>query len=240
MENNSPVLLGKLTRREFRERMESGELRAVLLPVAATEQHLEHLAMEHDWRSTRWIVEQAAQRMAPSVLVAPAFAVGISEHHMSHPGTLTLRPGTFLGVLNDIIRSLIRAGFENILVVNGHGGNIAPLEGVWDQFLREFPVNLQWISYWDLLTEQDAGEVLSGGAEALPGHAQEFETAVALAAFPDNVDRDAMRDQPDRSPLEASAEKGSVLLERIVERLCGKVRAMIDGESVARRPPFFP
>ena len=44
------TVLGKLTRREFRERMASGELVGCLIPVAAIEQHLEHLAMEHDWR----------------------------------------------------------------------------------------------------------------------------------------------------------------------------------------------
>ena len=31
------VRLGKLTRREFRERMESGELEACIIPVAAVE-----------------------------------------------------------------------------------------------------------------------------------------------------------------------------------------------------------
>ena len=38
------ILLGKLTRREFRERMASGELAGCLIPVAAIEQHLEHMA----------------------------------------------------------------------------------------------------------------------------------------------------------------------------------------------------
>ena len=45
---NNQVLLTKHTRREFRERMQSGELKACIIPVAATEQHLEHLSMEHD------------------------------------------------------------------------------------------------------------------------------------------------------------------------------------------------
>ena len=53
-----PILLGKLTRREFRERMGCGELQACILPTAAIEQHLEHLAMEHDWRSVNVVAEQ--------------------------------------------------------------------------------------------------------------------------------------------------------------------------------------
>jgi len=48
MQPSDQVLLGKLTRREFRQRMGSGALQACIIPVAAVEQHLEHLAMEHD------------------------------------------------------------------------------------------------------------------------------------------------------------------------------------------------
>ncbi len=238
--SDRPVVLGQLTRREFRERMEGGQLNGVIIPIAATEQHLEHLAMEHDWRSTVWIARRVAERMSPRVLVAEACAVGISEHHMSHIGTLTLRPGTFLSLLNDVIRSLMHAGFRNVLVLNGHGGNMAPLSGVWDQYLREFQINLQWMSYWDVLTPEDGREVLGGGAEALPGHAQEFETSVALAAFAENVRSDALADQEDDTPRQATRAKGEVLLERVVTRVTERLQAMIQGESVARIPPFFP
>ncbi len=54
------VWVGKLTRREFRERRLQGELSVCLIPVAATEQHLEHLAMEHDYRSCLYVAEQIA------------------------------------------------------------------------------------------------------------------------------------------------------------------------------------
>jgi hypothetical protein len=39
------IRLGKHTRREFRQRMQSGELKACILPVAAVEHHVQHLAM---------------------------------------------------------------------------------------------------------------------------------------------------------------------------------------------------
>ena len=104
------VLLRKLTRREFRERMQGGELKACILPVAAIEQHLEHLAMEHDWRSVCQVADSVAGRLRPHVLVAEGVMAGISEHHMRHPGTLSLQPGTFLAVLSDLIDSVVRAG----------------------------------------------------------------------------------------------------------------------------------
>src|SRR5205809_6681384 len=153
------VLQSKHTRREFRERMQSGEVKACIIPVAAIEQHLEHLAMEHDWRSVCHVAVAVAERLRPRVLVVEGLMPGISEHHMRHPGTLSLKPGTFLAVLSDLIDSVVRAGFKNVLVLNGHGGNVAACRATWDQFLRLYQVNLQFLSYWEVLTEADAKEL---------------------------------------------------------------------------------
>ncbi len=234
----APVLLSKLTRREFRERMQSGELAACIIPVAATEQHLEHLAMEHDWRSVMHIATHAAQRLQPRVIVAPSMSIGISEHHMRHIGTLTAMPGSWLGVLFDTIRSMHHAGFSNILVLNGHGGNVAPCRGIWPQYVQRLEINLQFHSYWDLLPKEIAESHLK--TKRFPGHAQEFETAFALAAFPENVRHDAMQDQPDKEPLEATAEAGAALIEEIITRVSDHVAGMIKGDNIAEIPPFHP
>ena len=241
--NQSEILLGKLTRREFRERMQSGELKACIIPVAATEQHLEHLAMEHDWRSVCQVALAVSERLRPAVLVAQGLLAGVSEHHMRHPGTLSLKPGTFLAVLSDLIDSVVRAGFKNVLVLNGHGGNVAACRATWDQFLRLYQVNLQFLSYWEVLTEADAKELLKSGhrlPDDLPGHAQEFETAIALAAFPDNVRTNIWTEQADPTPALATAQHGEAFLERIAERVTNCLREMIEGKRVAGIPPFFP
>jgi creatinine amidohydrolase len=241
--SESEVRLRKLTRREFRERRRSGELAACIVPVAAVEQHLEHLAMEHDWRSVCHVAVAVAERLRPRVLVAEGLMAGISEHHMRHPGTLSLRPGTFVAVLTDLVGSVVRAGFDNVLVLNGHGGNVAPVRGVWDQLLREFQVNLQFLPYWDVLDERDGRELLVSGhrvPDDLPGHAQEFETSFALAAFPENVRTEVWGDQPDPKPATASADRGAELISRTVERVARFVEEMIDGTRRAEVPPFHP
>ena len=232
------VLLPKHSRRQFRDRMQSGELKACIIPVAATEQHLEHLAMEHDWRSVCHVATEVAMKLDPQVIVAPSMSIGISEHHMRHIGTLTAMPGSWLSLLFDTIRSMHHAGFTNILVLNGHGGNIAPARGMWGQFLQRFEINLQFESYWDFLPREVAEAQLK--TKRWPGHAQEFETAFALAAFPENVRHEAMADQDDKEPLEATAEAGQVMIDAIVAALTVHVQNMIDGTSVAEIPPFHP
>ena len=243
MTSQHQVRLCKHTRREFRERMKSGELQACIIPIAAIEQHLEHMEMEHDWRSVCHVAEAVAERLAPHVLVAEGLMAGISEHHMNHPGTLTLSPGSFLAALSDMIDSMVRAGFKNILVLNGHGGNMAPCRGIWDQFERRFQVNLHFLPYWDVLTQDDGKELLEGGHEIpwdLPGHAQEFETSFALAVFPENVRTDMWKDQPDAKPSLATAEKGRQFIDRTVSRVVQYVQDMVDGKNVNEIPAFMP
>jgi creatinine amidohydrolase len=164
--------------------------------------------------------------------------IGISEHHMRHIGTLSALPGSWLGILFDTIRSMNHAGFKNILVLNGHGGNIAPCEGIWGQFQQRLEINLQFRSYWEFLPTEVAEANLT--TKRWPGHAQEFETAFALAAFPENVRHDAMQDQPDKEPLAARAEAGAVMVEAIVQEVSKHVAGMIDGTIVAEIPPFHP
>ena len=238
------IFLGKLPRKEFRERMQSGELGVCLIPVAAIEQHLEHLAMEHDWRSVKHITRTVAERLAPRVLIAEGLMCGISEHHMRHPGTITLSPSTFLAALGDIINSMARAGFRNIVVINGHGGNIAPIRGTWDQFLRQFEgLNLHFLSYWDTLDQSDADRLLQGGKQIpndLPGHAQEFETSIALAKFPENVRLESVKDQIDSNPTLASADQGNAWFDCITKRLTSFIEEVLSGERKSETPPFHP
>jgi len=238
MSDRPEVSIGKLTRREFRERMASGALKACIIPVAAVEQHLEHLAMEHDWRSAQLVSRLVAERLQPSVLVAEGMMAGISEHHMRHFGTLTLKPGSFLAVLFDLIESMVRAGFKNILVLNGHGGNIAPCQGIWGQFQQLADVNLQFLPYWDVLDLDRARKALRTGV--IPGHAQEFETAFALANFPENVRTDMWTDQEDQAPAMATAAAGAELTEMVVAGVAQYLSEMIDGRRMAEIPPYFP
>ena len=236
MPERREIRVERMTRREFRDALNSEKIKAAIIPTGSIEQHLEHLAIEHDWRSVMHIADNVATRLRPQVLVAPSMRIGISEHHMRHIGTLTALPGSWLGVLFDTITSMHRAGFTNILVLNGHGGNISPCNGIWSQFLQRLEINLFFHSYWDFLSENVAHAHLKTGK--YPGHAQEFETAFALAVFPENVRHDAMREQEDQAPLEATAEAGIAMIDSIVANITEFVSGMIGGTQVAEIPPF--
>ncbi|HIG55554.1 MAG TPA: hypothetical protein EYQ18_16570 [Candidatus Handelsmanbacteria bacterium] len=64
------VRLWKLTRRHVRERLEQGLIKGAILPTGSTEQHNEHLAMEHDTASAAHVAYQAALQLYPQTVVA--------------------------------------------------------------------------------------------------------------------------------------------------------------------------
>jgi len=93
----------------------------VIIPVGAIEQHGKHLPLCTDICGVIEECKLIAQKA--DVLVAPVLWVGISEHHMGFPGTMTVSPKTFEAVVYESAVSLIRHGFKKIMIYNGHGGN---------------------------------------------------------------------------------------------------------------------
>lgn len=227
--------LEKLTRREFREAREAGHFGAAILATGSIEQHLDHLAMEQDIASSTYVAESVAARLYPNVAVAVPMAIGISEHHMKHPGTLTAKPGSWLAVLFDAVESLVRVGVNNVLILNGHGGNVAPVESSirqWSLFFKNSAdatggprVDLRFHSYWDVVPKDIAQDVLHTGH--YPGHAGEFETSVTMELYPENVRPGLLHEQEEPGLAEATAEKGRVLIDTAIDGVTGVVQEML-------------
>ena len=228
------VFVGDLTRTEFRERMESGTIEAAIVPTGATEQHNEHLEMIHDAFHVTHVAEQAARRLHPRVVVASPVSIGVSEQWMAHIGTLTVRPEIFCEYVYDVCDSLRRAGVRNILILNGHGGNVKPIMRRIDEYRERLGVNLRFQSYWDVY---DPALVFSTmETRRLPGHACEYETSTMLALAPERVHE---ADMVNEAAGMATKEKGERLLGPAVEGVADVLSRMIAGKTVNRPPVTY-
>ncbi len=164
----------------------------VILPIGSTEQHGPHLPVEVDSLLVTEVARRAAELSAASVptLVLPTLWVSLAEHHMGHAGSLTLDFDTLLAFVRCIVRSLQRQGHGRILLLNGHGGNMAALTLIVDILTRELDVPVATATYWVVAAPAFA-EILDGQTNLL--HACEAETSMVMHLRPELVDAPAAR-----------------------------------------------
>lgn len=103
--------------------------RGIIIPIGSIEQHGPTGLMGTDAVCAEAVANGAAD--AADAMVAPVIQVGMAEHHMAFPGSMTLRPSTMIALVHDWVMSLVAHGFERFLFVNGHGGNIPTVQSAW-------------------------------------------------------------------------------------------------------------
>ena len=84
-----------------------------------------------------------------------------------------------------LVRSLVKQGFRRVLLINGHGGNIAALSFAVGELTREFDIPLATITYWRVV-EKEFAQILEH--QTTVQHACEAETSMVLALVPELVD----------------------------------------------------
>jgi creatinine amidohydrolase len=185
--------------------------------------------------------ERAVQAGA-KVLLLPAVPYGVNTNHLQIPGALacSVTPTTLLHLVTDLVDSLERQGIRKMVLLNGHGGNeLKPLMRELHHRTTVFLCLCDWFRMaTDLYPQifQEPGE-----------HADEVETSLGLAFFPDFVKLEQADDgaaRPTRfeainrnwisitrpwhlvskntglgNPFAATAEKGKQLMEALVDRL---------------------
>ncbi len=177
------VLWMDLTAEELRAKAAKGTI--VVLPVASIEQHGPHLPVGVDTILCGGVCKAAAERAADvEVVVAPTLWCGMAEHHMAFGGTFTFDIPTYRAVLLAFLRSIERHGFHRVLIVNGHGGNIAALTAFLPDFARETRLHVEATTYF--LLAQDALGPLLEDQEGVQ-HACEVETSMMMVLAPGSV-----------------------------------------------------
>ncbi|SEI20844.1 creatininase family protein [Pseudomonas asplenii] len=164
--------------------------RTIVVPIGSNEQHGPTGLLGTDWMCPQIIAYEAEKNA--DILIAPTFNIGMAQHHLAFPGTISLRPSTFIAAIGDWARSLAGHGFEKILFLNGHGGNIASIEAAFSELYAEASFArrhagyaLKLCNWWDL---EGVGEL---AREQFPtghgSHATPSEIAVTQWAYPESI-----------------------------------------------------
>lgn len=171
----------------------------VVAPIAACEQHSDHLPVFTDSILCGAVADRLEAALPDHVLLLPLLWLGASEHHLPFGGTLTATLPTYEQLLFELLDPMLRQGFTRILLLNGHGGNIDPLRVALRRLDVAYPrAILTGAAYWELAPTALAA--LCSGPRKSVGHACEIETSMMMHLRPDLVRRDRIRDDPAESP----------------------------------------
>ena len=174
-------VLTQMTWPEVRDALKTARL--AIIPTGSCEQHGPNMTLETDAAIAYALAERLTEQLHPRALLAPVLPWGVSPHHMSFPGTITLRPETFDAILWDVVVSLKQHGLNHFFLVNGHGGNVASLEVLMASLRDKLGVHVAAMMYMRL-----AADLIKAGAQtSLYGHACEVEASVGLYLAPHSV-----------------------------------------------------
>lgn len=236
------VKLEELNEHSFQE----AKVDKVLFAIGSTESHGAHLPFGCDSLVSYNIALSIAEKLDNTV-VAPPLWFGMSAHYRHKPMCVTLSDETLIHVVTEMLESVIHWGINKVLVINGHDGNIAPIEIAARKIKVQYPdfnlavLDAWWVTAGNLVPE-DTFEVWNG-----LGHGGEGETSIGLSMFPELCDMDRAKGMlPDMdnnvklvwnfneltdygasgAPEKATAKKGDTMKEALVEYLVTFVKRM--------------
>lgn len=155
-----------------------------ILPVGSTEQHGPHAPLGTDVIAAEAVADAAVERTERPVVRAPAIPVGVAEEHRQFPGTMWVSPETFRRYVRESVASLAHHGFDRVVIVNGHGGNVDALREVGARLTRDGTAYAVPYTWFDAVGEH-AGDM---------GHGGPLETALLRHHDPDLVREDRIEE----------------------------------------------
>jgi creatinine amidohydrolase len=157
-----------------------------VVPVGSTEQHGPHAPLSTDTITAAAVAAAGVQESDESAVITPAIPVGVAEEHRQFTGTLWVSPATFRRYVRETIESLAEHGWDRVVIVNGHGGNVDALREVGARLTRDDDAYVLPFTWFDAIDPDDVDESLS------MGHGGAMETSVVRHLRPELVNEDRL------------------------------------------------
>lgn len=186
MMNYSEKLLESMNAIQIRSKINKETV--ALIIFGACENHGDHMPFGSDFIFPFELAKRIAAKMN-NVIILPAIPYGVSTHHKRFQMTVSLEFETLVRIVFDILSSLIANNVKRIFIINGHDGNIGPIESaarsIKDKHNDAVICCLE--SWWTLVGQLEQGlfDVWMG-----LGHGGEAETSGMLAVRPELVNMD--------------------------------------------------
>lgn len=113
----------------------------VIWPLGALEQHGPHLPLGTDGLFADRLSDAVLARLDPLLPIwrLPLSPFGFSPEHLSFPGTVSLAADLLVALVAQVGADLARTGFERLVLLNAHGGQIGLLQAAARQLRAQHP-----------------------------------------------------------------------------------------------------
>jgi creatinine amidohydrolase len=188
--------IAELTAPEAAERLAAGA--CAILPMGSLETHGPHAPMG-DYLLADALCGLIAERASgggADALVLPPIPFGGEDFFDAVPGGVSLSAPLLQGIVEETAEALFRNGARRMLVVNGHGGSVAPVEAAARALRRRHRgAVVPALHLWRAAAAFHAG---LGGAPGSLGHGGDPVWSVALHLRPELC-------RPGRAPAAGAA-----------------------------------
>jgi len=180
----------------------------IILPIGTVESH-GAVAIGADNFISNHIAELIYEKC--NALIAPAIYHGFTGQSVSQfPGSITVREGIFEEYIYDVLKSLVRTGFKNILIINGHGGNTEATKRAMTRLHTETCAHFMVVDWWKIAF--NAVNEVYGVKAQQSGHGDMEEAALVIAFDPELVDKEMYEKLGKDNIGRAGVEEGFVMM----------------------------
>lgn len=201
------------------QRLARSERALVILPVGVVEEHGAHLPLGLDSFAAEVYAEATAPHLEEKgyeVVIAPTISYGVARAAIDFPGTLSLEPETLRSLVVDIGRSLARHGLSRLVILNGHRdlSHMRALDEAREALIEEKTARVICVGFTSdpeltAACYRDGVPELSRSVRPdREGHGGEWETSLALHAFPEMVKREIIRQLDPNFDYDVNAFRG--------------------------------
>ncbi len=167
---------------EFRQ-IVSAKVKTVLVTVGTLEPHG---VINNGADNTAPVAIANAIAAEVNALIAPHIPYGVTGSMSPYPGAVHISEDAFRGYFRAVLEGMVKNGFKNIVVINGHGGGqTAILNAVASEVALAHMVNTLVINWWALASDVTLEVFKEDG-----GHAGINETAFIQAINPKLVHKE--------------------------------------------------